>query len=477
MTSSMTRNAQALAVAMVVAATGVWGCGTEPSGITESPAPIMGGTNDTTHTFAVGIVVQIGRNTALCSGALLAPNLVATARHCVAAISGNGSVTCGSTTFGTLTPATGFTVTTDPDIRSASATGYPVSQVVVPTGSNQTGVCGNDIALLILKSNISLPAYVTPVLSPPMTDHSVYSTTVTAIGYGVTSASDTTGNSAGTRRIKQNINLQCISGDKTFQDCLPQLQGQVTASEFVSDPGTCEGDSGSSAYEQDNFDAGRWVSFGVLSRGGDYGSMCGSAVYTRFDAWASLIIDTAKQAAMMGGYTVPVWANGDGGVVTSDGGSDAGGATDAGAPRDASSGDASADASRDGAATDGSADGPRDGAAGMSGSGGRDAGAPPSSDAGPLSLDAGSPSNGGAGGSAAAGGSGGAAHPVGGGAGGQGGSNVGESGPVEGGCSCDTAGGQTPGSVLFIAAALIALARRRRQFATAVSCSTVRKSR
>src|SRR5581483_4901174 len=104
-----------------------------------------------------------------------------------------------------------------------------------------TKVCGNDMALLILKQNVSAneAPNVTPVVQYAMTDHPRYSTTVTAIGYG----NNTVSSGAGTRRIKEQINLACIPGDKSI-DC--GMQTQIDVKEFASGNGTCSGDSGSS---------------------------------------------------------------------------------------------------------------------------------------------------------------------------------------------------------------------------------------
>jgi hypothetical protein len=194
--------------------------------------------------------------------------------------------------------------------------------ILVPT---DTGVCGNDIALLILTSNIQLPQYVTPVINPPMTDHHTYTTAYTAIGYGVDTPADTTGASAGTRRIKENINLTCIPNDSTFVDCYSFANAQqfIFENEFEGGDGTCEGDSGSGAFDQGSFNSGLWVAFGVLSRGGvtPEGGTCLGGVYTRFDKWGSLIIQAAVQAAAMGGYTAPGWAGGSPPPPPAEGGS------------------------------------------------------------------------------------------------------------------------------------------------------------
>jgi MYXO-CTERM domain-containing protein len=279
---------------------------------------IQGGTADTTDGFAVAVVAQSGD--ALCSGMLLGPNLVATARHCVSTLS-TQAVDCASTTFGPTVAANTLAVATDPVLTNGSAL-YAVDTILVPSAANQTSVCGNDLALLILGQSIPLAQYVTPAISPPMTDHSAYSTTITAIGYGIDMPSDTNGTTAGTRRIRKDIDLLCISDDTTFVDCLsdPTAAQFIGSGEFETQGDTCDGDSGSGAFEQRNFNAGRWVSFGVLSRGGvdaDGGSCVGS-IYTRFDGWTSLLVEAAQEAAQRGGYSVPAWAVGTTGAAATD---------------------------------------------------------------------------------------------------------------------------------------------------------------
>jgi V8-like Glu-specific endopeptidase len=298
----------------------VAGCGSAPHA-TEAAgkvaSPIQDGTPDTTHNFVVGIV-QLGTSAVeFCTGALLAPNLVATARHCVAQLS-SSIIDCSSSTFGSLVDPKTLYVTNEPVIRMNSAF-VPVAPggIIVPSASNEIAVCGNDIALLILSQNISIPEYVVPVISPPMTNKT-YTTNVTAIGYGINTPTDDAGVTAGTRRIKQNVALACIPNDPNFNDCFsdPTAKQYLSANEFVSgDSSTCEGDSGSSAFEQSNFDQGKWVSFGVLSRGGVSadGQTCIGPIYTRFDAWGSLLTQAVTTAsAMGGGYSLPTWAGGPG---------------------------------------------------------------------------------------------------------------------------------------------------------------------
>ncbi len=273
---------------------------------------IQGGAPDTTNQYPfVVAVIENSQQVGLCSGSLLASNLVATARHCVTALSGPNEIDCATSTFGSDLPVSDFLVSNDGTLSSKTRF-VGVRQLVVPTGAEQTKVCGNDIALLILDQNVPLADYVTPTLNPPMTDPR-YSISVTAIGYGIDTPLDTTGMSAGTRRVRENVGLACVPNDPSFAGCYtgPSVSAFLAPDEFVSgDASTCEGDSGSSAFDQGSFDRGQWVSFGVLSRGGtdlDSGT-CVQPIYSRFDAWSQLLVDGVTQAAKLGGYPVPAWA-------------------------------------------------------------------------------------------------------------------------------------------------------------------------
>jgi V8-like Glu-specific endopeptidase len=296
------------------------GCSsTEKSATSTQAQPVQGGSVDTTHDYAVGVInFNLGL---LCSGALIAPNLVMTARHCVDQSPQAIDCTSASTVFTTQHPASSYAITTYYNTNQQTNGWHTVKQIFRTPGNK---VCGNDMSLLMLTDNVTLAeaggSFVTPVVQYAMTDHTRYSTTVTAIGYGDTSA---TTQDAGTRHILQNINLLCIPGDKSI-DCPSQAMTQMTVNEFISGDSTCEGDSGSSAYEQKAFNKNVPVSFGVLSRGGSSGSVCVQPIYTRTDAWKDFIINTALTAASAGGYTAPSWTQAppppsDGGTTTDSG--------------------------------------------------------------------------------------------------------------------------------------------------------------
>jgi V8-like Glu-specific endopeptidase len=297
------------------------GCSSSSDVASSQAQPVQGGTVDTTHNFAVGVITTTGL---LCSGALIAPNLVMTARHCVDQSPSQIDCTSAATVFGAQhTSTSNFWITTYYKTSQNNQGWHQAKQIFTTPGNK---VCGNDMALIELTDNVSLSeaggSFVTPVVQYSISDHTRYSTSVTALGYGDTSA---TTQDAGTRHILQNVAIACIPGDSTI-DCPSQVMTQVSTNEFVSGDSTCEGDSGSSAYEQRNFNKNVPVSFGVLSRGGASGSTCVEPIYTRTDSWKDFIVQTALTAASDGGYTPPSWTSAAPPPPT-DGGTDSGGTT------------------------------------------------------------------------------------------------------------------------------------------------------
>lgn len=264
----------------------------EKTGRTSSA--VQGGKLATTQTFAVGV---FGRG--LCSGTLIAPNLVITARHCVEVEPSSAQSGCED---GVVLDASKMRVTT------AAAFGQqgPWRQAVrVLTGPKVDG-CSPDVALVQLEENIpaseAKPA--TPAVDKAFTSRKHFVEAVTAIGYGL----DDQGK-AGQRRIRENIQVLCVPGDTKF-DCGPQDDDYVRDFEFVAAEGACQGDSGGGLYDQESFDKNAPTVVGVVSRGPvDDKGICGPGAYVRVDKFVGFIVAAARVAAKEGSYPVPAWAN------------------------------------------------------------------------------------------------------------------------------------------------------------------------
>ena len=210
------------------------------------------------------VALDIGGE-ALCSASLVAPDVVLTARHCVAHTS--EQVECPAAPnakpqVGALRPASSFTVLVGDDIKTATAVAHGKKVFTTPGAT----LCDEDVALIVLDHEV---AGITPL------DVSrvgiAQGKTVRAVGYG---KSSDTGN-AGVKLLRDHVKVL-----------------STTAHEFSVGESTCQGDSGGPAIDDST---GEIV--GVVSRGGpECDGKDAHNIYTRADAFVALV-DQAIEAA------------------------------------------------------------------------------------------------------------------------------------------------------------------------------------
>jgi MYXO-CTERM domain-containing protein len=257
---------------------------------------IIGGDPDTTSHAVFAIQNDAG---GLCTGSLIAPNLILTAQHCVAELADpEAPVECPDTEFSRVYPASAFLVTWDADLSNGApqSTIHEVNLVVTPPGRS---LCGNDIALLRLSDNVP-PEQAVPII-PRVDSRPAVDELFDAIGYGIQNPNDNTGITAGTRmRVDDNL-VGCVGAQ--------QCSGTgATGTEWAAEAPICSGDSGGPALDSQ----GRVI--GVVSRGDPD---CTVGIYSAVDSWKTMIIDTAVDAADDGDYQPPGWT----GVTAGTGGS------------------------------------------------------------------------------------------------------------------------------------------------------------
>ena len=222
---------------------------------------------------------------ASCTGTLLSPRLVLTARHCVADTDASAAcdvdgkplaagVVRGNHPANTLYV---FTGPTRPDFSSPNITPAGVGLQILDDGGKN--LCNHDIALVVLKDPI-VDAKISPIrLDGDITKGEV----VTAIGWGVT---DKTA-SPDTRQQRSGIKVLEIGPDDTGNVPVPPNEFQVGES-------ICSGDSGGPAV------ASTGAIIGVVSRGGnatkpnpnDPSSSCinGENLYTKITPFKDFIL-------------------------------------------------------------------------------------------------------------------------------------------------------------------------------------------
>jgi hypothetical protein len=257
-------------------------------------AALAGASVDGSNTGVLALVVVKTEQIELCTATLVTPNLVLTARHCVADTSADVLQCSGSPVFfsepydlsslwvnrtGALSgPLSSFGLLA---LTGGSDEFLPVAAVRVPETAE---VCGGDVAALILDGQLDMDQArpLAPRLDEPVVTGEGYA----AVGFGSTKD----GSGQGVRRSRADLATSC--GD---EDCLARTN--LAPNEFAGGEGVCSGDSGGPAIDSD----GRVI--GIASRSVD----CTGAVYSAVSSWRDFIRGVTEEAVRLGEYPAPDW--------------------------------------------------------------------------------------------------------------------------------------------------------------------------
>ena len=324
-----------VAVAPLLVACGGVGPGAdgEPTG-TQSSA-IYGGVldNDASQNASV-VAIEVGaqgdESFYLCSGTLIAPNVVLTARHCISTqlttspiCDQNGNTTNGPT-FGGDIPIDQINVFATPAIYQGETPSAVAKQVFHPSGLIE---CNADVALIVLATNITTAAPSRVRITSPV---SVGEST-RAVGFGANNESTTL---YGTRYRKDDLPVLAVGS------IISASQTPLGNNEFeLGGESTCSGDSGGPALDETTN-----AVVGVLSRGPADCTVTDGHIYSSLEGFAPLF----QQAfAVAGGSWIDENAPApDGGTSSSSGGtSSGGGGSGGGSGSGSSSGNAAASSS------------------------------------------------------------------------------------------------------------------------------------
>jgi hypothetical protein len=219
-----------------------------------------------------------------CTGTVVAPNLVATALHCVThstlgffTCEPDGSLTATDTSDGTIGPLLRpeeVGVYVGPTIIGAQAVAH--GSRLLGTGSPQ--ICRGDLAFIVLDTELDVP------VSPVRISYGVEpGDFVRVLGYGETETYGDSGRHV--RSGRRVIDVGPLSEDQPSITAAPRT--------FVVNEGPCHGDSGGPAFAEDT---GALVGVYSLAAGDSCTGVGVRNVYTHLSTYSSFVLDAFAAA-------------------------------------------------------------------------------------------------------------------------------------------------------------------------------------
>jgi V8-like Glu-specific endopeptidase len=212
-----------------------------------------------------------------CTGTLISPHVMITARHCVSTLNESTGV------FGADWKAENMAIWYGPEPRGTPDLG--VARIVHPA---QSTIDNNDIAILVLKTAATRPFSPIRLAAPPKTSEKV-----AVAGYGLTTMDTGTPTSLHNRYRRENLSVLAVG---------PQPMYGLGSKEIILGESICSGDSGGPVFDQATS-----ALLAVTSRGGNgtkptasapYAGCTGSRAYnifTRVDGFTDLIKKTVAE--------------------------------------------------------------------------------------------------------------------------------------------------------------------------------------